>query len=198
MLDRGVWLNEPTRWSRHGDGLSVTTDRASDFWRETLYGFTRDNGHFLGVPTAGEFTAQVRVRADYDQLYDQAGLMVRLDEQHWVKTGVEFTDGARMLSTVVTGPALRLVGQRARRRSARPVPAGDRGQGCLADPGFARRAILAAFAAGPVPRGRSLSGRADVLHAGAGRPRGRVLRVHRLGADHQRPARPDMSGWQHG
>lgn len=104
MLDRGVWLNEPTRWSRHGDGLSVTTDRASDFWRETLYGFTRDNGHFLGVPTAGGFTAQVRVRADYDRLYDQAGLMVRLDEQHWVKTGVEFTDGARMLSTVVTAP----------------------------------------------------------------------------------------------
>jgi regulation of enolase protein 1 (concanavalin A-like superfamily) len=102
ILDRAVWLNEPARWSRQASGLSVTTDRASDFWRETLYGFTRDNGHFLGVATAGDFTAQLRVRADYDQLYDQAGLMVRLDAQHWVKTGVEFTDGARMLSTVVT------------------------------------------------------------------------------------------------
>ena len=102
MLDGGVWLNEPAQWSRRGDVLSVTTDRATDFWRETLYGFTRDSGHFLSVPTASEFTAQIRVRADYDQLYDQAGLMVRLDERHWVKTGVEFTDGARMLSTVLT------------------------------------------------------------------------------------------------
>src|SRR5215213_7006301 len=101
MLDRGVWLNEPAQWSSQGGVLSVTTDRATDFWRETLYGFTRDSGHFLGLPTAGDFTVQCRVRAEYDQLYDQAGLMVRLDERHWVKTGVEFTDGARMLSTVL-------------------------------------------------------------------------------------------------
>lgn len=102
MLDHGTWLNEPSHWSRRGDILTVTTDRATDFWRETHYGFTRDSGHFLGVPTEAAFTAQIRVRADYDQLYDQAGLMVRLDARRWVKAGVEFTDGARMLSTVVT------------------------------------------------------------------------------------------------
>ena len=84
MLERGSWLNEPKQWTRRGDVLSVTTDHATDFWRETHYGFTRDSGHFLGVPIEGDFTAQVRVRAAYDQLYDQAGLMVRLDERHWV------------------------------------------------------------------------------------------------------------------
>ena len=30
---------------------------------------------------------------DYPSLYDQAGLLVRVDETTWVKTGVEISDG---------------------------------------------------------------------------------------------------------
>jgi uncharacterized protein len=40
--------------------------------------------------------------AEFDELYDQAGLMVRVDESRWLKAGTEFTDGAPHLSTVVT------------------------------------------------------------------------------------------------
>ena len=50
----------------------------------------------------GGFTAQVHVRAAFAALYDQAGLMVRIDEQHWIKAGVEFSDGQALLSTVLT------------------------------------------------------------------------------------------------
>ena len=32
---------------------------------------------------------------DNAQLYDQAGLMVRLDEKNWLKCGSEFFDGKR-------------------------------------------------------------------------------------------------------
>lgn len=39
---------------------------------------------------------------EFRSLYDQAGLMLRIDETRWIKTGVEFTDGERFLSTVVT------------------------------------------------------------------------------------------------
>ena len=42
------------------------------------------------------------MRADYEELYDQAGLMVRIDEQRWIKFGTELTDGVIFLSTVVT------------------------------------------------------------------------------------------------
>lgn len=98
----GVWLNEPAKWSENDGVVEVTTDRGSDFWRETHYGFTRDSGHFLGFRTGSAFTAQVRVKAGYDALYDQAGIMVRVDEAHWVKAGVERSDGRAMLSSVLT------------------------------------------------------------------------------------------------
>jgi regulation of enolase protein 1 (concanavalin A-like superfamily) len=37
-----------------------------------------------------------------DELYDQAGVMVRVDEQTWIKAGVEMTDGTPHLGAVVT------------------------------------------------------------------------------------------------
>ena len=98
----GKWLNEPESWQVDATGLTVTTGEKTDFWRETYYGFTRDSGHFLAFPTADSFTAQIRVQGEFRTLYDQAGLMVRLDENRWVKSGVEFTDGEAFLSTVVT------------------------------------------------------------------------------------------------
>jgi regulation of enolase protein 1 (concanavalin A-like superfamily) len=39
---------------------------------------------------------------DFDQQFDQAGVLVRLDPEHWVKAGVEFVDGAPQLGAVVT------------------------------------------------------------------------------------------------
>ena len=99
----GRWLNAPGRWTTAPeDELSLVTDAGTDFWRETHYGFTRDSGHFLGFATPDAFTAQLRIRAAYETLYDQAGLMVRLDERRWVKAGIELSDGHAMLSSVLT------------------------------------------------------------------------------------------------
>jgi regulation of enolase protein 1 (concanavalin A-like superfamily) len=98
-----VWLNEPEHCIVHPDGsLEVSTGMQTDFWRETHYGFVRDSGHFFGVKAAGGFTAQVRINADFRELYDQAGLMVRLDERTWIKAGIEFNDGDPMISSVLT------------------------------------------------------------------------------------------------
>ena len=102
MFDRCKWYNEPAQWSLSATGLTVVTDRATDFWRKTHYGFIRHSGHLFGHTTAGGFTASVRVRADYKSLYDQAGLMVLMDDENWAKAGVELSDGETMLSSVVT------------------------------------------------------------------------------------------------
>lgn len=98
----GVWLNRPRKSAITADTLDMITDKGSDFWRETFYGFTRDSGHFYGMPAPARFTAQLRIRAAYEKLYDQAGIMVRIDEGHWVKAGIELSDGRAMLSSVLT------------------------------------------------------------------------------------------------
>ncbi|MEG1053367.1 MAG: DUF1349 domain-containing protein [Janthinobacterium sp.] len=102
MFTQGSWLNPPENWSADGAQLRVTTDEKTDFWRKTQYGFIRDSGHFFGTEIAGDFTAQLHVAAQYSALYDQAGMMVRIDEQNWIKCGVEFSDGQLLLSTVLT------------------------------------------------------------------------------------------------
>jgi regulation of enolase protein 1 (concanavalin A-like superfamily) len=96
------WINPPERWRLDGERLLVVTDNATDFWRETHYGFTRDNGHLFGCNTAGDFTMQVHVRANYDALYDQARIMVRLDERNWIRAGIEKSDDQCQLSSVLT------------------------------------------------------------------------------------------------
>ena len=39
---------------------------------------------------------------DYDQQFDQAGLMLRADAETWVKAGVEVSDGVSQVGAVVT------------------------------------------------------------------------------------------------
>jgi uncharacterized protein len=96
------WLGEPPDWSASADMLSVTTGERTDFWRRTFYGFTRDDGHFLYREVGGDFTATVTLDGDYEQLYDQLGLMLRVSDTDWLKTGIEFTGGVPHLSTVLT------------------------------------------------------------------------------------------------
>ena len=97
-----AWLNEPAEWARDGDALTVRADPGTDFWRTTHYGFIRDNGHCLARPWEGDFVASVLVDGDYRDRYDQAGLMVRLDETTWLKCGVEYVGGVHLASVVVT------------------------------------------------------------------------------------------------
>jgi uncharacterized protein len=96
------WLNEPPAWEARGETLIVTVGAKTDFWRTTHYGFVRDNGHFWFQSWDGDFIAEVKVTGAYRDQYDQAGLMVRVDDRHWLKCGVEFVDGVQHASTVVT------------------------------------------------------------------------------------------------
>ena len=96
------WLNAPPRWSGDARALEMETGEKTDFWRDTFYGFTRESGHAWLAPVTGDFSLSVRFRGGYETLYDQAGLMVRLDETTWLKCGVEFVDGVQHASVVVT------------------------------------------------------------------------------------------------
>eukprot|EP01113_Clastostelium_recurvatum_P048470 TRINITY_DN8834_c0_g1_i1.p1 TRINITY_DN8834_c0_g1~~TRINITY_DN8834_c0_g1_i1.p1 ORF type:complete len:289 (+),score=65.21 TRINITY_DN8834_c0_g1_i1:83-868(+) len=92
------WMNEPTNHKiSHNDGedktqhsLTVYTNANTDFWQKTHYGFRVDNGHLLYAEVEGDFIATTRMRWEPRNQYDQAGLMVRIDETSWLKTSVEY------------------------------------------------------------------------------------------------------------
>jgi regulation of enolase protein 1 (concanavalin A-like superfamily) len=97
-----TWINEPPKWSETDGVLTVLSAPGTDFWRETHYGYTRFSGHVLTHEAEGDFTASVRFRGDFKDLYDQAGLMLVVDEANWLKCGVEFTSGTLNVSSVLT------------------------------------------------------------------------------------------------
>jgi hypothetical protein len=87
LFSRLKWMNEPASYQRLGETMVVHSRAKTDFWRKTFYGYITDNGHFFYLETSGDFTFQARVNGQYAALYDQAGLMVRLDAENWMKCG---------------------------------------------------------------------------------------------------------------
>jgi uncharacterized protein len=96
------WHNEPPFFEMRGPALIVRTAPKSDFWNNTFYGYKVGTGHFCARPARGDFSAVAEFSADYRTLYDQAGLMIWVDDRTWLKAGTEFTDGALHFSVVVT------------------------------------------------------------------------------------------------
>ncbi|MBD2811669.1 DUF1349 domain-containing protein [Xenorhabdus sp. Vera] len=106
-LQECQWLNEPASWWRQEDELHVTTDHKTDFWRDTWYGFQRHSGHVFGgyiddFELEDGFTVQFCIEGQFEQLYDQAGIMLLVDEQHWLKAGIEHSDGQATIGSVLT------------------------------------------------------------------------------------------------
>lgn len=97
-----TWHNEPPFHEQRGGALVVRTGHETDYWNNTFYGFRHDNGHFLGTPVSGDFSLELTFSANYQRLYDQAGAMLWVDGNNWLKCGTEFTDGALHFSVVVT------------------------------------------------------------------------------------------------
>lgn len=96
------WFNEPNYWSKSEHQIKVKTEAKTDFWRITHYNFIRNNGHFYFQKVNRDFVVEVKIRGNYQDFYDQAGIMIRSSDEHWLKTGIEYVDGVPNLSAVVT------------------------------------------------------------------------------------------------
>jgi regulation of enolase protein 1 (concanavalin A-like superfamily) len=97
------WFCPPEKWSLENGNLIIHPDAKTDFWQRTHYGFQNDNGHFLFAEFAGDFTLTTKVWLSPVHQYDQAGLMVRLSADFWLKTSIEFEpEESNRLGAVVT------------------------------------------------------------------------------------------------
>ena len=102
MYDQLTWQSPPQEWDVDGTHLKVVTGEKTDFWNRTFYGFTRKDGHLFYRDVKGDFSAEVTLHATFDTLYDQLGLMVRADDETWLKTGLEYSDDRAQMSAVLT------------------------------------------------------------------------------------------------
>lgn len=102
-------------WTVDDDGqLIVKAPAKKDFWRKTYYSplLVKDDGPCLfatihlsnnkAYMATTTFTMTPPPSGNSFTQFDQAGLMIRLDSDHWLKTGIEVVDGIPRLSCVVT------------------------------------------------------------------------------------------------
>jgi uncharacterized protein len=102
-VDKMKWLYEPKEWKVGESGIYVRPDKLTDFWQRTHYGFRNDNAHMLYIETEKDFTMTTKVKFNPVNQFDQCGLAVRIDEDNWLKTSIEYElDSPPKLGVVVT------------------------------------------------------------------------------------------------
>lgn len=100
------WWNAPNSWYFDDSGLVVNMNAKQDFWRKTYYKplLIKNNGHLLykEFDMQEKLMLETHFKLNAKTQFDQGGIMVYFDEEHWIKTGIEEADGANRLSCVVT------------------------------------------------------------------------------------------------
>lgn len=102
-LTKMNWFNEPEKWEiKDKNTFSLFVPAKTDYWRISHYGFTVDDAPFYYATYGGEFEVKVKITGNYVTTFDQMGLMLRINEEEWIKAGVEFVNGKQNVSAVVT------------------------------------------------------------------------------------------------
>lgn len=102
-LTKMNWFNEPEKWEiKDKNTFSLFVPGKTDYWRISHYGFTVDDAPFYYATYGGEFEVKVKITGNYVTTFDQMGLMLRINEEEWIKAGVEFVNGKQNVSAVVT------------------------------------------------------------------------------------------------
>lgn len=100
---QGEWINPPHHYEVTDDCISITTLPGSDLWQRTYYGFQNNNGHAYLWSIDNNFTFQCAVRFDYKVRFDQAGILIWVDQFNWIKIALEYeNESFSRLGAVVT------------------------------------------------------------------------------------------------
>jgi regulation of enolase protein 1 (concanavalin A-like superfamily) len=98
----GEWTRPPVSLTVKDDFLIAEAAEGSDWWRTTSYGFIHDDGHALLRDFPQDSSMEVSFILNFSEQFDQCGILIRSDEEHWIKAAVEFSDGYPQLGAVVT------------------------------------------------------------------------------------------------
>lgn len=84
-------LHPPTSFTEADGTITLHASPICDFW----YSATehRDSGNFYYRRVEGDFKISTFVKGAWNCEYDQAGVMIRVNEKRWIKAGIEFMEG---------------------------------------------------------------------------------------------------------
>ena len=97
------WINQPKKFAVTTESVKIRTEPNTDLWQRSYYGFRRDNVPALLLENNSDFTFTVRVTFEYLERFDQCGLIIYGDSEHWFKASIEYEDAnISRLGSVVT------------------------------------------------------------------------------------------------
>ena len=98
------WTREPKKYVIQDGKVVITTEKGTDLWARTYYGFQNDNAPVLQIRTEEQyFSFIVKTEFDRDKRFDQCGIAMYLDSDNWFKASIEYEDEKiQRLGSVVT------------------------------------------------------------------------------------------------
>lgn len=98
------WLRAPKQYTVTEDCVEMITEPHTDLWQRTYYHFRNDNAPVLQLRTKEKyFSFIVKTTFDTSVRYDQAGIVLYLDSDNWLKASVEYENNQiQRLGSVVT------------------------------------------------------------------------------------------------
>lgn len=98
------WRGQAPDWQMTDQTITITSRPHTDLWQRTYYHFQNDNAPLL-MMTSQEtyFSFSFKVTFDSKHRFDQAGLVLYLDSDNWLKAASEYeNEDFQHLGSVVT------------------------------------------------------------------------------------------------
>jgi len=97
------WINQPKKYEISESFVKITTEPHTDFWQRTYYGFRNNNAPALLIERNENFSFTVKVSFEYQERYDQCGVVIYIDSENWFKASIEYEDAiVSRLGSVLT------------------------------------------------------------------------------------------------
>lgn len=103
-LNNLEWIRTPQKFEINNDSVKIITEAKTDLWQRTYYHFRNDYAPLLQTKTSEKYFSFIcKVKYESKKRFDQAGIVMYLNSDNWLKASVEYeNDKIQRLGSVVT------------------------------------------------------------------------------------------------
>jgi len=98
------WIRKPKNVLLGENRVEINTEKGTDLWARTYYGFQNDSAPVLQIETDNKrFSFIVKTSFNSSCRFDQCGVAMYLDSDNWFKASIEYeNEDIQRLGSVVT------------------------------------------------------------------------------------------------